>query len=240
MSSRTATPPCGTRPNVGAGPRWHGSSAAPARRLPVSCRSTFRMCRRVATWEMQAAGSPSPWRRPGRCTPPRPGRLRPWARSKAGCVAARCAGWKVSRPKSGGALDRLPEGGRLVYPTSNDPEIPARLRERLDERNMEATAIASVDEALDRLFPAIEADSPTAADVAVPQRRSVPGSSDAGAEEPGVEPPLGTPWPATGSRLATRWLIAVGVAAATAAAIWLGREGQHPPPPSAGANCKHV
>ena len=132
-----------------------------------------------------------------------------------------------------GALDRLPEGGRLVYPTSNDPEIPARLRERLDERDMEATAIASVDEALDRLFPAIEAGSPTAADVAVPQRRSVPESSDAGAEEPGVKPPLGTPWPATGSRLATRWLIAVGVAAATAAAIWLGREGQHPPPPSA-------
>ena len=161
-----------------------------------------------------------------------PGAIAAMGEIESGLRGGPLRGVEGIETKVRGALDRLPEGGRLVYPTSNDPEIPARLRERLDERNMEATAIASVDEALDRLFPAIEADSPTAADAAVPQRRSVPESSDAGAEEPGVKPPLGTPWPATGSRLATRWLIAVGVAAATAAAIWLGREGQHTPEPS--------
>ena len=134
--------------------------------------------------------------------------------------------------KVGGALDRLPEGGRLVYPTGNDRAIPARLRERLDGRNIETTPVASVDEALDRLFAMVEADSPAAADTAEPQRGAVPGPSGAGAEDAGTEPPLGTSRPAAGSRFVTRWLIPVGVAAAAAVALWLGRDAMHAPAPS--------
>ena len=132
-----------------------------------------------------------------------------------------------------GALDRLPEGGRLVYPTGNDPGIPAGLREQLGERSIEATPVASVDEALDRLLAGVGADSPAAADAAGPQRGSAPGPASAGAEESGTGPSPGTPRPAGRSGFAGRWLIAVGVAAAAAVAIWLGREGQHAPAPSA-------
>ena len=137
--------------------------------------------------------------------------------------------------KIGGALDRLPESGRLVYPTGNDSGIPARLRERLDERDIETTPVASVDEALDRLFAVVEAeaDSPAVADAPDPQRESVPAPSGAGAEGSVAKPPIGAPRPATGSRVATRWLIPVGVAAAAAVALWLGYEGQHMPVPSA-------
>lgn len=135
--------------------------------------------------------------------------------------------------KVGGALDRLSESDRLVYPTGNDSGISARLRERLDERGIETTPVASVDEALDRLFAAVDADSPAASDTAGPQRGPVPEPSGAGAEDAGAGPPVGTPRPATGSRPVTRWLIPVAVAAAAAVALWLGRERQHAPAPSA-------
>lgn len=136
--------------------------------------------------------------------------------------------------KVGGALDRLPDGGRLVYPTGNHSEISTRLREQLDERGIETTPVASVDEALDRLFAVVEAGSPAASDMAGPQRGLVPGPSGAGAEDAGAGPRFGTAPPATGSRSVTRWMIPVAVAAAAAVALWLGREGPQAPAPSAG------
>lgn len=137
--------------------------------------------------------------------------------------------------KVGGALDRLPGGGRLVYPASNHAAIPARLREQLDERSIETTSVSSVDEALDRLFAGVDADAPAASDTAGPQRGSVPGPSGTGAEDAGAGPPSGTPRPATGSRPVTRWMIPVAAAVAAAAAVvlWFGREGQQAPAPAA-------
>ena len=132
-----------------------------------------------------------------------------------------------------GALDRLPEGGRLVYPTGNDSGIPARFREQLIERSIETTSVASVDEALDWLFAVVEADSPAGADAAGLQCDFDPEPTPAEAEESGVTLTLGTRRPGIGSRIPARWLIAVGVAGAAAVAIWLGREGQHAPAPSA-------
>ena len=132
-----------------------------------------------------------------------------------------------------GALDRLPKGGRLVYPTGNDPEIPARFREQLNERSIETTPVASVDEALDWLYAVVEADSPGVADAIGPQREPIPEPSPAETEESGDKPSLDTPRAGVESGILTRWLIAVGVAGAAAAAIWIGREGQLAPAPSA-------
>ena len=132
-----------------------------------------------------------------------------------------------------GALDRLPEGGKLVYPAGNHAAIPAGLREQLSERSIETASVTSVDEALDRLFDGVDTGSPAASDTAGPQRGPVPEPSDAGAEDARAGPPFNTARPATRSRPVTRWLIPVAVAAAAAVALWLGREGQHAPAPPA-------
>ena len=161
-----------------------------------------------------------------------PGAIAAVGEIESGLRGGPLRGVKGIEAKVQGVLDRLPEGGRLVYPTGNDPGIPARLREQLSERSIETTPVASVDEALDRLFAAVEVGSPAAADSAEPQRRPVPGPSGAGAEDSGTEPPLGTPRPAGRSGFVGRWLIAVGVAGAAAVAIWLGRDAQHTPAPS--------
>ena len=121
-----------------------------------------------------------------------------------------------------GALDRLPEGGRLVYPTGNDCEIPARFRERLNQRSIETMSVASVDEALDRLFPAVATVAPTAADVSGPQLESVPGTRRAGVGASGVEPSRTARQPRARTGLSARWLAAIGVAGTAVVAIWYG------------------
>ena len=135
--------------------------------------------------------------------------------------------------KVAGALDHLPEGGRLLYPTGNDRGISAGLREQLLERSIEPMPVASVDEALDRLYAVAESGAAAVADEAGAQCESVPESSGSGAEESGAGPSLGTPRASGRSGRVARWLIPVGVAAAAAVAIWLGREGQYAPGPSA-------
>lgn len=130
--------------------------------------------------------------------------------------------------KIGGALARLPEGGRLVYPTRNDPEIPARFREQLNEQSIETKTVASVDEALDWLFPAIEVVPPTVADAACPPG-SFSRSPEAGIGESGAEPSLSARWFRAETRTLARWLIAIGGAGAAAIAIWYGSGGPRAP-----------
>ena len=136
-----------------------------------------------------------------------------------------------------GALARLPEGARLVYPNCNDLQIPAQFRELLKERRIETRAVASVDDALDWLFPVDAIADPTAVN-----GTDVPGcaplSSGPVSGNGGSDPPLTGPSAGTESGLRAKWLIAAGGAGAAAVAIWYGTEqfGNRAPPATPAAD----
>ena len=124
-------------------------------------------------------------------------------------------GVKDIEAKVEGVLACLPNGGRLVYPRSNDGEIPASLRERLRDQGVDAKAVANVDGALDWLFPSHATPSTDSGETAAATARPVASRR---------------------SRASAVWAVAIALAGVAAAAIWYERADQaaHHASPAAG------
>lgn len=131
-----------------------------------------------------------------------------------------------------GVLGRLPDGGRLVYPTGNDCEISARYRQQLNERNIETNPVASVDEALHWLFPVGAAIAPSVEDASGPPYDSAPVPTRTEVETSDDESSPAARRLGMEARHLTRWLIAIGGVGAAAVAIWYASEGLRAPTPA--------